>query len=261
MADAHSTAWDIGDEPMLVKHHYPDVPVAVGEERIMAIPGLMMEAEGTDCVILDDAFQHRKVIPSLSILLTDYSDLYTRDELLPSGNLREPVTSAERANIIIVTKCPRTINLAERQAITAELRPKNEQIVLFSWLDFDPAYHLLEPSRKLDWSSIENVLLCCGIARRQSLLQYFDQQTVKLEVKAYSDHFYFLEKDLKQIDRTFDQLAKPGVIMTTEKDAMRFLLFRKFIEEQSWPIFALPIRVAMSIEDENKLFERIRKIL
>ncbi len=261
LADKHSSASDIGDEPKLVKYHHEDIPVMVGAERIMAIPELLMQVEGTNCIVLDDAFQHRKVVPALSILLTEYADLYTRDYLLPAGNLREHSKESRRADIIIVSKCPQSINLAERQAIRRELSPNKDQILLFSRLKYMPAYHLLNKELLLDWKQKKNILLCCGIARRQALIQYLNSKDLNLTIKAYSDHFYFLEKDLKNIDRLFNTLQEDTIILTTEKDAMRFLLHEDWIRDRAWPIYALPIQVAMSDDDNELLFGELERVI
>jgi len=148
LAGAHTTALDIGDEPMQFHSKFPDVAVAVGEERIVAIPQLLHDRPHTRAVILDDAFQHRAVRPGLNILLTDYSNLFTRDWWLPSGDLRDAPGGYRRADAIVVTKCPETLTEEERRAIMIEINPLKHQQVFFSSIRYGQPYHITkEPPR------------------------------------------------------------------------------------------------------------------
>ena len=116
IADDTTTAIDIGDEPMQLHKKFPGVTVAVAEERVVGIPQLLHAKPETRVIILDDAFQHREVRPGLNILLTEYQNLYTKDMILPAGNLRDVKSSSSRAHIIVVTKCPPNLNEEEKQA-------------------------------------------------------------------------------------------------------------------------------------------------
>src|ERR1700761_2904903 len=132
LANASTTALDIGDEPMQFHSKFPGVTVAVGEERIVAIPQLLHDRPDTRAIILDDAFQHRTVEAGLNILLTDCSNLFTRDWWLPSGDLRDAPSSYKRADIVIVTKCPDGLTEEERRAIAIEINPRPHQHIFFS---------------------------------------------------------------------------------------------------------------------------------
>src|ERR1700761_9847265 len=127
LANESTTALDIGDEPMQFHQKFPDIAVAVGEERIVAIPQLLHDRPETQAIILDDAFQHRSVKAGLNVLLTDCSNLFTRDWWLPSGDLRDAPSSYRRADLIIVTKCPEELSDDQRREIALELRPKAHQ--------------------------------------------------------------------------------------------------------------------------------------
>src|SRR6201991_3119222 len=144
LANESTTALDIGDEPMQFHQKFPDVAVAVGEERIVAIPQLLHDRPDTKVIILDDAFQHRSVRPGMNILLTDYSNLFTRDWWLPSGDLRDAPSSYKRADLIIVTKCPEDLRENERQSITQEIAPLPHQQVFFSSIQYGFPYHITE---------------------------------------------------------------------------------------------------------------------
>src|SRR5581483_3647106 len=141
---AHTTALDIGDEPMQFHSKFPDVAVAVGEERIVAIPQLLHDRPHTRAIILDDAFQHRTVRAGLNMLLTDYSNLFTRDWWLPSGDLRDAPSSYKRADIIVVTKCPEDLTEENRRAIAIEIEPQKHQQIFFSSIRYGQPYHITQ---------------------------------------------------------------------------------------------------------------------
>src|SRR5580698_3464267 len=143
LADELTTALDIGDEPMQFHSKFPHVTVAVGEERMVAIPQLLHDRPHTQAIILDDAFQHRFVKAGLNILLTDCSNLFTRDWWLPSGDLRDAPSSYTRADIIVVTKCPEELTADERRAIVAEIGPLGHQQVFFSSINYGVPYPIV----------------------------------------------------------------------------------------------------------------------
>src|SRR4030095_9814552 len=136
LAGPHSTALEIGDEPMQFFNKFPDLTIAVGEERVVAIPQLLHDKPDTQVIILDDAFQHRWVTAGFNILLTDYNNLYTRDWFLPTGDLRDLKKSARRANIIMVTKCPPDLSLAEKAHLRKEINPTSKQQIFFSSISY-----------------------------------------------------------------------------------------------------------------------------
>ena len=133
---------NIGDEPMQFHGKFPDIAVAVGEERIVAIPQLLHDRPETRAIILDDAFQHRTVRAGLNVLLTDYSNLFTRDWWLPSGDLRDAPSSCRRADIIVVTKCPEDLTEESRRAIAIEIGPLAHQQLFFSSIRYGTPYHI-----------------------------------------------------------------------------------------------------------------------
>ena len=136
LAGPDTTALEIGDEPMQFHQKFPDLPVAVGEERMVAIPQLLHDRPQTELIILDDAFQHRAVKAGLNILLTEYSNLFTRDFYLPTGDLRDLKSSYKRAQIIIVTKCKNGISEIEKEKIIKEIRPVDGQLIFFTGFEY-----------------------------------------------------------------------------------------------------------------------------
>ena len=240
LAKENTTALEIGDEPMQFHLKYPELPVAVGEERIVAIPQILHDKPGTQAIILDDAFQHREIKAGFNILLTEYSDLYTRDFFMPTGDLRDQRSSANRANIIVVTKCPGNIEEYEKNVIVEELYPKANQQVFFTAIEYGMPYHILTKAQQQITQQVE-VLLVCGIANPKPLKQYLLEHASTYYQVDYSDHHIFRIDDLKDIQKKFEAItAQQKIILTTEKDAVRLM---KFSEElQHLPLFVLPIK-------------------
>jgi len=239
LANANSTALEIGDEPMQFHTKFPDVPIAVGEERIVAIPQLLHDRPETQAVILDDAFQHRAIQPGLNILLTDYNNLYTRDWFLPTGDLRDGPTSSKRAKVIMVTKCPKELTSSEQAAIKTEIAPSADQSVFFTSLQYGQPYHIIEKNQELITSEHE-VLLVTGIANPRSIKQYLLDQTDTYYEMTYGDHHIFTIDDLRDIKKRFSAMsAEKKMIITTEKDAVRLVKFEQ--ELRQLPMYVLPI--------------------
>lgn len=255
LADASTTALDIGDEPMQFHSKFPDVAIAVGEERIVAIPQLLHDRPETRVVILDDAFQHRTVRAGLNILLTDYSNLFTRDWWLPSGDLRDAPSSYRRADIIVVTKCPEDLADDNRRAIATEIAPRPHQELFFTSIRYGTPYHITRQTTVAIDESIE-VLLVTGIANPAPLKQWLNDHSKTYYEIAYGDHHIFTIDDLHAITRRFEGMG-PGrkLILTTEKDAVRLIKFRQELEP--WPFYVLPIKPAFLFEKEDRFEEKI----
>jgi len=163
IAGQQTTALDIGDEPMQFHKKFPDITVAVAEERLVAIPQLLHDKPETQVIILDDAFQHRQVKAGLNILLTEQKDLYTRDFLLPAGDLRDMKMSSKRAHIIVVTKCKSHLNDEEKNKIIEEIKPLPHQQVFFTKIEYGSPYHLFTKEEKF-LNPETHILLVTGIA-------------------------------------------------------------------------------------------------
>jgi tetraacyldisaccharide 4'-kinase len=239
LADETSNALDIGDEPMQFHCKFPDVPIAVGEERMDAIPQLLHDRPGTQAILLDDAFQHRAVKAGLNILLTDYSNLFTRDWWLPSGDLRDAPSSHRRADIIVVTKCREDLTVEERREIAAEIRPLAHQRIFYTAIRYAHPYHITRGTPAVIDDRVE-VLLVTGIANPAPLKRWLNDRSRAYYELVYSDHHIYRIDDLKAIIRRFENItATDKLILTTEKDAVRLIKFRQELEE--WPIYVLPI--------------------
>lgn len=240
LAGAGTTALDIGDEPMQFHLKFPDITVAVGEERIVAIPQLLHDQPDTQVILLDDAFQHRPVKAGLNIMLTDYNNLFTRDYFLPTGDLRDQRSSYKRAHIIVVTKCPATLSTEERDALLAEIHPLPAQQVYFTAMEYGTPYHIANHTA-YTLSQEEEVLLVCGIANPKPLKHYLTEQVASYNLLDYNDHYIFSIDDLKDIRKKYEQLTgNRKIILTTEKDAVRLLKFKQELDKL--PLYVLPVR-------------------
>ena len=239
IAGDDTTAIDIGDEPMQFHQKFPDVTVAVGEERLVAIPQLLHERPDTQVIILDDAFQHRSVRAGLNILLTEYRNLYTRDLLLPAGDLRDVVASRKRADIIIVTKCKPDLSTEEKSEMKKELKPLSHQQIFFTEIVYSEPYHLFNKTvSKINHDTA--VLLVCGIANPKPLKEFLANHVHTYDMLRYRDHQIFTTDDLKEIIRHYDRIeSEKKIILTTEKDGVRLEKFKS--ELQNYPIYVLPI--------------------
>ncbi|WP_027392404.1 tetraacyldisaccharide 4'-kinase [Aquimarina latercula] len=244
LVQINSTAKEVGDEPLQFKTKFKNVTVAVDADRRNGISNLRNQEISPEVILLDDAYQHRKVKAGFYILLTPYYDLYSDDIVLPTGDLREPRSGADRADIIIVTKCPTTISSELKESITKKMNIKSTQILLFATIDYGS--DIINSSRERSVSSLKDTpfTLVTGIANPKPLLEYYSSLGLDFTHINYPDHHNFTETEL-------DQLKKHDYIVTTEKDYMR--LAPSFSEEKLW---YQPIEMKF-IDDQNVFDTRI----
>ena len=239
LASEKSSPFEIGDEPKLLKIKHRDIQVGVCESRVEGIEKLR-NMTNARVFVLDDAFQHRSLKPGFSVLLTSYEQLYTRDHLLPYGNLRESKQGARRANAIIVTKCP-PLSEEDQLAIRKELGPNEKQRVYFSKIIY--ADYLYSENQKIPFSTLkdEPFLLLTGIANPLPLVNYLDSHNLKFEMNVFGDHHIFSDKELLNIQKK----ANGRKIITTEKD------FVRIGSERLSDLFSLPITVSFLNREEE----------
>jgi tetraacyldisaccharide 4'-kinase len=253
IADANSSALEIGDEPMQFHLKFPEVTVAVGEERLVAIPQLLHDKSETEVIILDDAFQHRYVQAGLNIILTEYKNLYTRDFVLPGGDLRDIRRSAKRAQIIVVSKCKPDLSETEKQAIIQEIKPLPHQQLFFTTIEYGIPYALADASITKTITEDTDVLLICGIANPRPLKAFITAQTNSYDLLKFPDHHIFSIDDLEDIKLQFNKMnAAKKIILTTEKDGVRLMKFQE--EIKLLPIFVIPIKHKF-LFDEGAIFD------
>lgn len=262
MVHPKMNAEQVGDEPLQFKRKFQDVTVAVSESRALGIPLLVSDKPETQVVLLDDAFQHRSVKPGLNIMLTEFSHPFTRDYLLPSGRLREWRSAYQRADVIVVSKCPREVSEAEKVAMIEEIKPLEHQQIYFSYYDYAKPYYIFDPRYVAQLAPDVDVLLICAIARTEYLSSYLDSQANHVSVLEYEDHHFFTKYDVARLKEHFDRMeSSKKIIITTEKDAMRLEMHYPYIKENKMPIFAIPVEVKFHFEEGPKFNHQVKQYL
>ena len=261
LATPETTMKDIGDEPYQMKQKFPDIDVAVDKKRTRGIDRLI-KTRDVDVILLDDAFQHRYVKPGINILLVDHHRLIIYDELLPAGRLRESVDGKNRADIVIVTKCPKTLNPMEFRVLTKQMNLYPYQQLYFTTVDYDPLFPVFEGKQSKLLDSLEdlagnNILLLTGIASPGQMKADLKPYAASLRPLTFSDHHYFKAKDVRRINEIFSNMPSPKLIVTTEKDATRLKAVNGFSEEVRNSLYALPIKVSFMQDGEEQFDERI----
>ena len=240
LADATSNAEILGDEPFQFYQKFPNIQVAVDANRTNGITQLLSQKEKPQIILLDDAYQHRKVKAGFYILLTSYDDLYADDFMLPTGNLRESRSGANRAKIVIVTKCPRNLSDEKQSEIWKKLKLSCSQQLYFTFIDYDDAIYGKEGKIAVNEIKSELKLLLAGIAKPTPFFDYLKNEND--ECLTFPDHHHFSEKDLEMIQNK----AQNKKIITTEKDYVR-LKDSKLISQ----LYYLPIKSTFINNQQN----------
>lgn len=239
IADKNATANSIGDEPFQFYQKYNNITVSVDADRVHGISELMTLRDSPDVVLLDDAFQHRRVKAGLNILLTSFDDLYTADILLPTGNLREPRYGAKRAHIIVVTKCPEDLPDKKKQEILNKINPLAHQSVFFGSIAYSESIINIEGQKALETLKNHPFTLVTGIAKPKPLVAHLKTLGLQFEHLKFKDHHNFTESDIAN-------LKQKAIIVTTEKDKVR--LQSHFKEKES--LYYLPIEMKIDRQSD-----------
>lgn len=249
---------DIGDEPMQYFTKFKNIKVAVDENRCEGMERLLQEENPPQIVLLDDAYQHRRIKPGLNILLTDYYNLYSDNHLVPAGNLRDIKKAAQRAEIIVVTKSPNVITPYYRRDVEDKLKISPTQKIFYSYIEYLDFQPLSKISHEIDIKEAKTVLLLCGIANTYSLEDFLKRKYNTISKMMFNDHHSFSDKDIDSIiDKYNSLIGKNKVIVTTEKDAMR-LINSSFINKfDNIPVFTIPIKVKFHKEDNSNFDDEI----
>ena len=248
LATEESTVHQIGDEPYQIKTKYPDIHVAVDADRRHGIHKLC-EGEASkdvEVILLDDAFQHRYVTPGINIVLMDYNRPIYEDAMMPTGMLREPISSIYRAHIIIVTKCPKDIKPIDYRIVAKNLELRPYQRLYFTTFSYGDMRAFNAPHHQKPLSTLSrqtHVLLITGIASATPLVEKLREHTEHIIHMEYSDHHDFTRTELQQICKVFAQIdTTDKLIITTEKDAARFSAYA-LDETITNNLYILPIKV------------------
>lgn len=239
----------IGDEPMLIHLKFPDLDVAVCENRLRGVEYLK-NLTNSNVVVLDDAFQHRKLLGDFNILLTCYCNPYWKDSVVPGGSLRDIKRSARRAHAIIVTKCPDNLSREEQEECIRAIRPTKNQHVFFSRLEYGEAYPLNGAAAALLPGT--KVIGLAGLADDTAFREYLSTRYQTAYFESFADHHTFSRKDIEEVWSKYGTFAQ--AIVTTEKDAVRL---RDISVPEGVPIFVIPITVAF-LNNESSFIQLLR---
>ena len=249
----------IGDEPYQMKQKFPQVTIAVDKKRTHGIELLEASDEAPDVILLDDAFQHRYVKPGINILLVDYHRLIIYDKLLPAGRLREPLRGKDRADIVIVTKCPKDLKPMEYRVITKAMELYSYQHLYFSTIAYDqprPVFPEAPLWKGFD-STNQNVLLLTGIASPRQLLEDLTPQVKSITPLTFADHHNFSSKDIQRLNTVFEEMPSPKCIITTEKDAVRLANAESLSDAVRQNLYVQPIRISFMLDQEESFNQNI----
>ncbi|WP_346855123.1 tetraacyldisaccharide 4'-kinase [uncultured Draconibacterium sp.] len=258
--ESNSTAIEVGDEPLQIKNKYKDVTVSVCENRVVGVEKLLAsEAKAPDVVLLDDAFQHRRISPGLNILLIDYNRQIKEDHLLPMGRLRESVHQMRRANIIIFTKCPDEVTPIMRRILSNDVGLFPYQKLYFTKLEYDKLLPVFD-AESLDAGFYKEkkhaVLLLTGIASPKLIEKYLRHFSKRIETLTFPDHYNYSAQDIQTILNKFAALkAEKKIIITTEKDSMRLKNNSGLTDEFKSVLYYLPVQVKF-LDEEKKSFNK-----
>lgn len=251
---AKHTATEVGDEPLFLKLKHPHIEIAVGEERIYAIPHLLSDAPQTQIILMDDGFQHLSVQAQLNILMTDYQQPFWSDKILPLGTLREPKDGYKRADIIIVNKCPDNISKVDMQTCILKIEALPNQKIFFAKIRYKNLYALFY---NIVPKADENpYILFTGIANADSIFQYLNPK-FRIFHFQFDDHHAYSIKDFEDMYAEI----KTNNWITTEKDAVKLFPFKSWFESKQINVWVQPIQLEISSIDNASFDELIHQYL
>jgi len=264
LAGENDNASTIGDEPYQIKQKFgKDICVAVDANRQRGIENLLKE-ETLNAIIMDDAFQHRKVHAGLNILLTEFHSPFTKDHFLPYGRLREHPHEHRRAHIIIVTKCPKNIKPIEKRLIDKEIKIYPFQYLFFTSLKYGDLTNVFDPTDKIKLSDIsqKHAIGVSGIANNKHFKSKIQAHTLSLKHTSYMDHHDYSARDILKIQANFNQIRDDHkIIITTEKDAVKLKNNDNWDESVKKYVYYLPIKVVFlgNEKQEDEFKQQITK--
>lgn len=254
LADSNSNASQIGDEPyQIYRKFHEHIAVSVCEDRVLAVPSILLERPNNQVILLDDAFQHRSIKPNFSIMLSDYNRPFYKDYVLPAGRLREGRNGAKRADVVIITKCPFELIPPEMDLIIKEVKQyAPDAKVYFTGITYAPI------SSKLKRAIKQNILLLTGIANTDSLELEVKKHFHVCKHLKFSDHHHFTQKEMQEAA----ELAKSlnADILTTEKDWVRIISHPNLLKEVADQLFYQPMMVQF-LTHENAFISQLNQLV
>ncbi len=259
--EPESTAIEVGDEPLQIKNRFQDITVSVCENRVEGVEKLLQSENKKlpDVVILDDAFQHRRITPGINILLIDYNRPVKEDNLLPLGRLREGVSQMQRANIIVFTKCPEEVTPIMRRILQKDVGLLPYQSLFFTALDYEkliPVFAARKLEKTFYTEKKYSILIVTGIAFPKPFHDYLEQFAKHTEILTFPDHHFYSDADIQELMQKYESLTGDyKIIVTTEKDSMRLKDWEDLPDEFKKVLYYLPAKVKF-LENEGKEFNK-----
>ena len=255
-AEPGATAARVGDEAAQLKRKFPQLTVAVCEDRWVGVRRLKRRHPHLQCVLLDDAFQHRQLKPGYSVLLTQADRLYVEDQLLPLGRLREPAEGCYRANMVVVTKCPPAMQPIDQRVIDNKLHLPAFMPLVFTYVAYKPLEPVFTDGDTLSVDDLKDkrVLLLTGIAQPHYLYDYLKPQVAHLAHLSYADHHDFTAADVNHIEEVCSE-ERCNLILTTEKDAVRLRSLKRIPNNWKSIVYFQPIEVKF-MRDDRETFDK-----
>jgi len=269
IATSASLVSEIGDEPLQIFQKFPEIMVTVDRNRINGINNILQADPGKEVIILDDGFQHRRITPGFSILLSDFDRLFVRDHMLPYGNLRESKDNMRRADIILITKSPENMSPIQRRLIVKEIDKAPYQNLYFTSFTYKPPVAVFDSeNRDETQSDLSNftgsgIVLITGIANPTPFKDYLSKFFGEIVHLSYPDHYNYSEKDIERISSAFNGLKSPvKLLFTTEKDAVRLRELPNIDEPVRSALFYIPVGIYFLNDDkdefDNMIIEYVR---
>jgi tetraacyldisaccharide 4'-kinase len=270
LATEKSTASDIGDEPMQMFRKFPGITIAVDRDRVHGVREILNVKPEINVILLDDGFQHRRITPGYSILLSVFDRLMIKDHMLPYGNLRESVRNMDRTDIILITKSPENISPIQRRLIVKEINKPPYQNLYFTSITYkkpltvfdgiDPEDDIISTANE----GITGIVMVTGIANPEPLSEYLQDKAGEIISLSYGDHHKFTENDIEKITEAWNSLrSSRKYIITTEKDAVRLREFTNIAETFRSAFYYIPVGIDFLNDDkeefDNLIIDYVRK--
>lgn len=269
LATSSSTVHEVGDEPLQIARKFPDMMIAVESDRVKGIKQMLSLDPGIEVILLDDGFQHRRLTPGFSILLTDFHRPMSKDNILPFGGLRESSSNMKRADVILVTKTPLDISPINRRIFVTELEKLPYQNLYFTsirYMDPLPVFYKDQPGYSLGWNSFSGngAVIVTGIANPAPFADHLRRIFSEIVHLPFPDHHNYNEEDIATIQKTWNELKTPiKYIITTEKDAIRLGEFINIADELKSAFYYIPVGIQFLNDDtgefEKLIIEYVRK--
>lgn len=252
LAKKGTSAEQIGDEPYQFFRKFEDLQVAVDEDRVRGVSNLLVETPCPEVILLDDAYQHRRIKAGLYVLMTSFDKLYSEDLVLPAGDLREPAAGAKRADLIVVSKCPLNLPEAKKLEIRKRLGLRADQQLYFTGIEYMNRAMGSEKSISMEELSNAKVLLVTGIANPRPMIEYLKELGADFRHMEFPDHHTLTQKEHKSLKKALEMLEDSNsIILTTEKDFVR-----NFEQTKDLPVYFLPIEMVF-LEEEERFIQTI----